>query len=385
MKVVFIFLGILCLDLPADKVEKEIKELNDHIRVVNAQLERLEKQNIQASEKHKDLSERIPEMELQRAKMGQERERTGLQIKLVQAEIVQNRTRQDDVKKKLSDIETLLGGRLKALYKRGPLGYTEALLKETEIEEMVSSFYYVEHITKKDRDLFFDFLGLQSQLTQAEADLTALELQEKEKIADLDQKNLEMGLLLKKRKEEISILFKKSKERQQLLERLSQEKKELTELIGQLQNGEVEKGKTPHIPITHYKGRLEWPADGSILRNYGVFKDAQFSTKRKQNGIDIAVSKGQDIVAVYGGQVIFADWFKSYGNLIIIDHGRSFVSFYAHNDTLLVQKGDVVERNQKIAEAGDSGSLEGPFLHFEIREAAKAEDPLDWLKKRKKR
>lgn len=378
---VIFFLFIL---IPAEKdLARDIVELKDHIATVNAQLIRLERQKSSSEQRHRELVDRLPEMELNRARLIQEIKKADLHVKLISAEKQANRERQDELRKKLESVEKIMGSRLREVYKKGPMGYSQAFLKESEIESMVSSFYYVEHITRKDQALFYKFLDLRKTLVQAETELEQLEENGTKRVKELTLKKKEMNTLLKKRKREISVLFNKTRERTRLLEKLKTEKRELSELIGNLQSGKVENTDTPYIPITHYKGRLDWPVGGRLLRRFGVFRDAQFSTKRKQNGIDIASVKGQEVKTVYGGKVIFADWFKSYGNLLIIDHGRQYVSFYAHNDTLLVEKGDVVERNQTIALAGDSGSLQGSFLHFEIREGTKPDNPLKWLKKRK--
>ncbi|PIE90842.1 MAG: hypothetical protein CR997_04255 [Acidobacteria bacterium] len=373
----------LCILLNSE-MASEIEELRSHIDLIDAQLQRLTKREKQAQTRKQELMNRLPAIELERARLGQEKEKVTLQLKLVQTKMQQNKQNQEAVREKIIQVEEQLSKRLRALYKKGPLGYTQALLQENELEDLVSSMYYIEHMTKKDKALFFDFLKYKKQLQTAEEELVDLENQENERLTQLEEKKKELNDILKKRKVEIAVLFNKSKERKQLLKRLAEEKRALSELIGKLQSGEQLKGELPHIPITHYKGRLDWPVKGILLRHFGVFRDSQFSTKRKMNGIDIGLKKGQSVKAVYGGKVIYADWFKSYGNLVILDHGNQYITFYAHNDTLMVSKGEIVERNQQIAISGDSGSLEGPFLHFEIREGTKAEDPEKWLKKRRR-
>jgi len=383
-----LLIGLFLLALNPDqseKIQNDIVQLKQHIAHVDSELSRLAKQQEKDLERKESLTERIPGMELKRATLKQERQKVELQIELIKAEKEQNRGDKQRVSGQIAELEQALGKRLRLLYKKGPLGYTQALLNEDAIEDLVLSLYYVEHLTKKDRVMLERFLELNRELKATEAKLLDLENSEKERLETLEEKKKEISELLNRRKREIAVLFKKSKEREALLNQLAEEKKELTELIGKLQKGELDESAIPPIPITHYKGRLDWPADGEVLRQFGVFRDAQFSTKRRQNGIDIAIKRGQDVKAVYGGQVIFADWFKSYGNLVILDHGRQYVTFYAHNENLLVKKGDAVERNQVIAQAGDSGSLEGPFLHFELRQSTKAEDPQKWLKKRKRR
>jgi septal ring factor EnvC (AmiA/AmiB activator) len=101
------------------------------------------------------------------------------------------------------------------------------------------------------------------------------------------------------------------------------------------------------------------------------------------NGIEIAPQKdGPTVQAIHPGKVIFADHFQGYGNLLIIDHGLNYYTLYGHCAEFLVNKGDLVRGEQPIAIAGDTGSLKGISLYFEIRFKARPLDPLQWLRRR---
>jgi septal ring factor EnvC (AmiA/AmiB activator) len=100
-----------------------------------------------------------------------------------------------------------------------------------------------------------------------------------------------------------------------------------------------------------------------------------------QKGIDIKAGKGQPVRAVRMGKVIFSGWFKGYGNMMIIDHGDHYHTLYAHAEELFKAKGEYVEAGEVIATVGDTGSMKGPGLHFEIRHHGKAVNPMKWIKK----
>jgi len=101
-----------------------------------------------------------------------------------------------------------------------------------------------------------------------------------------------------------------------------------------------------------------------------------------RRGIDIAAKVGDEVKAVDAGQVAWADWYKGYGRLVIVDHGAGLYTLYGHLSQVDINKGDRVARGQVIGLAGDTGSLRGPKLYFEIRRNGEAEDPLGWLAKR---
>ena len=130
------------------------------------------------------------------------------------------------------------------------------------------------------------------------------------------------------------------------------------------------------------RGRLPWPTEGRIIAAYGAQVHPRFGTRTFRNGIDIEAGEGREVGAVFGGHVIYTGWFKGYGNLIILDHDNEYVTLYAHIADILVREGDEVRQGQKIGTVGDTGSLEGPRLYFEVRFQGKPQDPEQWLRTR---
>ncbi len=128
-------------------------------------------------------------------------------------------------------------------------------------------------------------------------------------------------------------------------------------------------------------GRLRMPVQGKIISRYGPSQNSNYSSFTFQTGIDISVDKGEPVRSVFKGEVLYAEWLKGYGNLIIINHGESFYTLYAHVEEFFKKKGERVDTSEVIALAGDTGSIKGPCLHFEVRHHGKPVDPMKWLKK----
>jgi septal ring factor EnvC (AmiA/AmiB activator) len=128
------------------------------------------------------------------------------------------------------------------------------------------------------------------------------------------------------------------------------------------------------------RGRLMMPAKGEIIGTFGRHKHPEFNAYTVSNGISIAASAGTDIRSVYDGQVIYADYFKGYGNMVIIDHGGGFFSLYAHAAKIMKNVGAKVVRNEVVATVGDSDSTRGTMLYFEIRYQGKPVDPSAWVR-----
>jgi septal ring factor EnvC (AmiA/AmiB activator) len=130
------------------------------------------------------------------------------------------------------------------------------------------------------------------------------------------------------------------------------------------------------------KGKLPWPAEGPLLTRFGMQRHPQFGTMVFRRGIEIEVREGQAVRAVEGGQVAYAEWYRGFGKLVILDHGNGFYTLYGNLSRLDLKKGDRVSRGQEIGLAGETGSMKGAKLYFEIRKKGEAEDPLLWLAKR---
>jgi septal ring factor EnvC (AmiA/AmiB activator) len=127
------------------------------------------------------------------------------------------------------------------------------------------------------------------------------------------------------------------------------------------------------------RGRLPRPAAGTITVGYGRVVNPRFNTVTVQNGIDIAAPRGAPVRAVAPGRVVHAGWFKGYGNLVIVDHGDGYHTLAAHLGTMRTAMGEEVDAGTVVGTVGDSGSLKGPFLYFEVRERGRPVDPRPWL------
>ncbi len=122
------------------------------------------------------------------------------------------------------------------------------------------------------------------------------------------------------------------------------------------------------------------PAKGEVVDGFGRHKHPEFNSYTVSNGISIAAPQGSDIRAVYDGQVIYADYFKGYGNMVIVDHGGGYFSLYAHAAKIMKRVGTSVARNEVVASVGDSDSSRGTMLYFEIRYQGKPVDPAAWVR-----
>jgi murein DD-endopeptidase MepM/ murein hydrolase activator NlpD len=134
--------------------------------------------------------------------------------------------------------------------------------------------------------------------------------------------------------------------------------------------------------LTGDLGSLDWPVDGEIVASFGRAVHPVYRTEIVNNGIDIAAPRGTPVRAVGAGEVVYADWNGGYGLMLILDHEGGYYSIYAHLERTAAAVGQRVAKGAVVGTVGESGSLTGPRLHFEIRQEGRAVDPIQWLRDR---
>jgi septal ring factor EnvC (AmiA/AmiB activator) len=130
-------------------------------------------------------------------------------------------------------------------------------------------------------------------------------------------------------------------------------------------------------PFSALRGKLRLPVRGELSGRFGAPRGAAGMVAK---GVFIRAPEGQPVRAIARGQVVYADWMRGFGNLLIVDHGESYLSIYANNETLLKEPGDPVAPGEPIATTGSSGGNEETGLYFEMRHLGRAFDPLSWVK-----
>ena len=165
---------------------------------------------------------------------------------------------------------------------------------------------------------------------------------------------------------------------QQKLTDLKRQRRELETLLNEVETAVADLIlPTNSLPFTSRKGELEWPTKGKLTQRYG----AQRNGPVQWQGWLIKVSAGAAVKTVHQGRIVFSNYLRGFGLLLIIDHGDGYMTLYGHNQELLKDTGDWVQTNEIIARAGNTGGLSAPALYFEIRSQGQPTNPKKWLQK----
>jgi septal ring factor EnvC (AmiA/AmiB activator) len=166
------------------------------------------------------------------------------------------------------------------------------------------------------------------------------------------------------------------------LSQLSQDEHQLQRLLDELRNAlaDIPELKRDQLAFKSSRGRLPWPLQGTLAARFG---EARGIGDARWSGLLIEAAAGSKVHAVSAGHVVFADWLRGFGLLLIVDHGDGFMTLYGHNEAIYKEAGDWVQTGEVIATVGASGGRYQAGLYFEIRAGGKPVDPVDWLSKRR--
>jgi septal ring factor EnvC (AmiA/AmiB activator) len=284
----------------------------------------------------------------------------------------------------------LLARRLRTLYKQGAGRELEFLLSTQSFAQLLQRWDFLVMVAESDRLMLDDLRGRKEQV---EADKQRLELNlgelqrnerrtdgQKRRLDDLRQQRASTVKTIQSQRQAYEAaaaeLEKTARSIKSLLARLERQRREEADRaraqgrVPQPYSGDFARGQ----------GRLEWPAHGSVVGRFGNEVHPKWGTVTPNNGVDIQVPVGTAVRAVAKGRVDYvSDDYGTYGQMILVNHGDGFYTMYAHLSAIGVSVGQEVDAGAVLGRSGDSGSLKGPILHFEVRRGGAPLDPMDWL------
>lgn len=287
--------------------------------------------------------------------------------------------------------------RLAALYKTGDAGNVRMFFSSESFPQMTENLRYMNSVLQNDKKLFADYNARIERLALLKGTLEK-DAARKERIkADIEVKKQE---IVEEKKKKAAHLLKVREDRQSyqaslrelqanarrlqaMVERLEARSRKSYSKKADKKSVAKDSHSSPSVPDKGFgalRGRLSIPVKGEVVGTFGRHKHPEFNAFTVSNGISIAAPAGTDIHAVSDGQVIFADYFKGYGNMVIVDHGGGFFSLYGHAAKIMKRVGATVSRNDVVASVGDVDSTRGPMLYFEIRYQGKPVDPSPWFR-----
>jgi septal ring factor EnvC (AmiA/AmiB activator) len=268
--------------------------------------------------------------------------------------------------------------RLAALYRLGGLSYVRLLLSIDDRRDPVQAMSMLSFLVSRDARAVTRFQAEREQLRARTIELA----DRAQKVAAarriVEQRQRAVAVARNEKERTLLSLRNQGSESEQKLAELEEKAKRLEHLLDALSR---QKGTAAAATdIRSVQGALAWPVQGKIIEHFGKQRNAKFSTVTFNNGLKIAAAPGAEVRSVFAGTVLFSQWFKGYGNLVILDHGNRVFSLYGNLKSPAVGVGDRINAGQTLAGVGESEDAHSGYLYFEIRQDNKPEDPQKWLR-----
>jgi len=374
-------LGLLTGGLQADE-QGTLREKKQKLQQLKGQIEEERKKAKETAATEAAVQVTLKKIDRQLRQKGKKLEVLGTRLRSEERDIRKLSKKITRAERELQQTEARWAGRVRALYKQGQFGYFRLLFSAESLTDMARRMKYLGAITAQDQILSERYSSELAEFTQKKEALQsrrAALAKDRNRLratqAEVADEKWRQRILLARLEEEKQGYLTAIRELEAVSTRLQQ-------LINQLSK-QAKTASPPLVgPFAARKGKLRWPTDGEVASRFGRQKNRKLKIVTFNKGIGIRAPLGRQIQAVYDGTVLYADWFRGYGRLIILDHGQGFYSLYAHGSELLVQVGDGVRAGQVIGRVGETGSLEGPQLYFELRHQGNPQDPLVWLSPR---
>lgn len=349
-----------------EQLKKEIKNLHSDIQGAKKQKNKLQQQ-LYSSEKEisqiisylKSLNQNIKE-----------------KVEKLNALKWEEQRQSKDLKKN----SLILAKQLRSSYATGRQEYMKLLLNQEDIYllgRIISYYEYFGQARAKEiqaiKSSLEDIKSLRKVVWEKTGELEILRQEQTAKKARLEAGKKEKHIILAKLNRDID--FKGGRVKQ-----LREDAQELEKFLERLRKvlADIPDQADGQLPFSKFKGQLSWPTQGRIKEKFGRRRQ---QGKMKWNGVIIDAGQGQSVRAIYHGRVVFSDWMRGYGMLLILDHGNGFMSLYGHNQSLFRNVGDWISAGEEIANVGNSGGNADSGLYFEIRHKGKPVNPALWCKR----
>jgi septal ring factor EnvC (AmiA/AmiB activator) len=358
-----------------DDFKKQAQDIDREIEESEAKIKKF-------SQKEADIISTLNQVDLVLNKSRKQIANLEREIAALEKKIADTTRASEELIQKIKANEQYIAQRLVALYKLSWLGKFQLMASAANLQELLQRQTAITRILAYDEKVMSQIMDQRQNLETVRSQLQVHRDEKQRRVQQYQQEINRTAVERKKRSTLLAHVRKEISAQQAVVDSLKQAALELDEKIQDLGAGSTAAASNAQIedkPFRTYKGLLKMPVKGKIISLFGKFKNTRYDVLNFRSGIEIQTERGEPIQAVYRGKILYAEWFKGYGNMIIIDHGDSYYTVYAHIEEIFKTAGDIVEGGEVMATVGDTGSMTGTKLYFEVRHHGKPLDPMQWL------
>jgi septal ring factor EnvC (AmiA/AmiB activator) len=270
--------------------------------------------------------------------------------------------------------------RVVALYKAGSVGPVRAIFTASGPRQLLARIYALQSLLERDAALVSRYRREGERLARARESALAAAAERDRAATRLVQGTRELGVVRAAKQELLQEVRADRVRERAALQELEAASRALESTLDSLGAGSAPgPSRVPSVPFASLQGQLPPPVAAPLVQRFGRVVDSEFRTETFRKGVEFAAELGQPVHAVADGEVRYAGWFRGYGKLVIVDQGEQYFTVAGHLDEIRVQVGEALRAGDVIGTAGETGSLGGALLYFEIRRGSEALDPSEWL------
>ena len=362
--------------------QEELDNLRKHISVLQKELEKTTESQSEAADELRESERAISHGKRKLAELS-------LQHRAADHTLGALRQQAQQLERDMQSQQAMLGKLLYQQYLGGKQEYFKLLLNNHDPDQAAREMRYYEYIAR-GRSIWLNTLRINlaqlneivQQTQHKSGEIAALQEEE-----NVQQKILEKDKLA--RQHVISQFAQQLKQQRHEIGRLQRDENRLSQLVAKLSkiltrqkvkgvfsNDKLPDNRFDGKPFEQLKGKLTLPVMGEVVNKFG---SARPDSTVLWRGLLLRAASGQPVKSVAAGRVVFADWLRGFGNLLIIDHGKGYMSLYGNNETLYKQVGDILRGGDTVAAVGNSGGNENSGVYFELRHRGVPLDPINWI------
>lgn len=352
-----------------DDTQTRLDQLQSQIKALRVEVDHTRGERDNARQQLRNIEKRIGTLLREQHQTQQQQSRSQQQLKALKQQ-------QKQSQQHLTHQQAQLKQLIRLRHQQGQQGQLKLLLNQQDINSLGRNSQYLQYFNTAQLETMAsidsELLNLQQlqqrgEIQQQQLDQTARQLEQQQK--QLDEERLQRRQLLGSINQQLQ-----SKEAR--LRKLLEDAKQLEQLLQRIAK-EAQKRAQKSTQFAKLRGKLPWPAKGKLSAKFGQSRNLG---KLTWEGVVISAPMGNNVRAVADGEVVFSDWLRGYGLLLIVDHGQGYLTLYGHNQSLNKQVGDRVKQSEVIASIGNSGGNSEPGLYFEIRKKGNPVNPKRWCR-----
>ena len=378
----FALCGLITVSVAYANQQEELENLRSRIAAMQREIDKTSESKSEAADALRESERGISDSNRKLAELAE-------QLRTADKKLNELQTQEQQLNNDLDSQQTQLGKLLYQQYLGGKQEYLKLLLNNQNPNQANRDLQYYEYIARNRATWLVTLRGNLAALNAASmatreqrAELKSLRAEQAAQKSTLEKKQRTRQQMLVKISQQLRLQRREFNRLQRDENRLAQLVEKLTRMLAQpkskslFRNDNLPDNRFDGSPFAQLKGKLTLPVKGEVTNQFGAQRpDSTVQWK----GLFLRTAAGQAVKAIAAGRVVFADWLRGFGNLLIVDHGNGYMSLYGNNETLYKQVGDVLRGGDTVAAVGNSGGNEDSGLYFELRHESKPLDPMKWL------